>query len=175
MKTIWIIYICIKNVNSLYMWNKRKRNWRVSSAGVAIRSYLDQLPNNTCTVISCIFAPCHHSCSGQTCSVTKELIFTALKAGTVNRAESIKECRNKCRLFFSPVPTAASMATSNHPTEATKKKFLAGRGGIGVSSVEDWVNSAPAGCWLAAEKMAAEGIFRPVSENSPPFVMFRDH
>lgn len=58
-------------------------------------------------------------------------------------------------------------------TDATKKKFLAGRGGIGVSSVEDW-NSAPAG-WLAAEKMAAEGIFRPVSENRASFVMFRSN
>lgn len=55
-------------------------------------------------------------------------------------------------------------------TDATKKKFLAGRGGIGVSSVEDR-NTAPAG-WLAAEKMAAEGIFRPVSENKASFVMF---
>lgn len=58
-------------------------------------------------------------------------------------------------------------------TDATKKKFLAGRGGIGVSSVEDWEHSAPAG-WLAAEKMAAEGILRPVSEKRTPFVMFYD-
>lgn len=57
--------------------------------------------------------------------------------------------------------------------DATKKKFLAGRGGIGVSPLWRTGNSAPAG-WLAAEKMAAEGILRPVSENIPPFVMFND-
>lgn len=33
-------------------------------------------------------------------------------------------------------------------------------------------NSAPAGCWQAAQKMAAEGIFRPVSENRAVFIMF---
>lgn len=32
-------------------------------------------------------------------------------------------------------------------------------------------NSAPAG-WLAAKKMAAEGIFRLVSGNIAPLVMF---
>jgi len=69
------------------------------------------------------------------------------------------------------------MVTTHRPqlriTEATKKKFLAGRGGIGVSSLEDRENRAPAG-WLAAEKMAARGNLRPGAEHRAAFVMFSD-
>lgn len=58
-------------------------------------------------------------------------------------------------------------------TDATKKKFLAGRGGIGVF-LSGGLKQCPS--WLAScrEKMAAEEIFRPLSENRAPFVMLND-
>lgn len=71
--------------------------------------------------------------------------FHFLKGGDTRSGWCIKKCINVLCLVFS---TADSCIHGyNQPTEATKKNFLAGRGGIGVSSVEDW-KQCPS--WLAS-------------------------
>lgn len=56
------------------------------------------------------------------------------------------ENTQQCGIFLN-IETVTLAGCRFHGTDATKKKFLAGRGGIGVSSVEDW-KQCPS--WLAS-------------------------